>query len=143
MSLRSCRFLLTLAVCVGVAACGDLPSAPATPEAVTTTATQSISPLAVDISGPDYIYGEGVDTYTWTANVRGGSSPYSYQWQIRLEGDIWRNAGTGSSYTRQVHFAWGHPSFTLRLVVTSAGSTASDEQYVELLGPPMCGGVLC
>jgi subtilisin family serine protease len=92
------------------------------------TLTGSTSPpLTVDISGPDVIYSEG--TYPWQANAAGGAGAYSYQWQYRPEGgSTWSNVGTNSmSYAR--HVVAYAPSFALRVVVTSGGSTATSPEF--------------
>ncbi len=84
------------------------------------------SSLAVNISGTEWaVRGE---SHTWYANATGGSGGYSYQWQFRNESSsTWTNVGTNSaSYTRTA----GLQSFYLRVTVTSAGSTATDEHYV-------------
>jgi hypothetical protein len=53
-------------------------------------------PISVTISGPSLvsITGYTCKTVTWTANVTGGASPYSYSWTV--DG---YSAGTGSTYS--------------------------------------------
>jgi len=100
------------------------------------------SSLAASISGPDYM--AGVQTGTWYATATGGSG-YSYQWQFRTEsGTTWTNVGTNSaSYTRSV--ANLAPSFYLRVIVTSGGSSVTSAAYYVYHEPgePMCGKYYC
>ncbi|MBD0320110.1 MAG: S8 family serine peptidase, partial [Gemmatimonadetes bacterium] len=98
--------------------------------------------LSASITGDDYLY--GISTGYWTATASGGSS-YTYQWQYRAEtSSTWTNVGTNSaSYQRNVaNYA---PSFYLRVVVTSGGSSVtSPEFYVyHEPGEPMCGMYYC
>ena len=142
MTIARIRLHLALAALWGtLSACGDIPSA-ASSVSAETAVHQTSSALDVSISGTDYIF-EQYDTFTWTANTTGGTGPYSYQWQIRFPNQTnFTNAGTGSTYSREVNYA-NHPSFTLRVTVTANGESAVDEHFVEVQGPPMCGGVYC
>lgn len=134
-------YLAVFGLCGILSACGDLPSG-ANSASAQPAVHQTSSALEVGISGTDYIF-EAYDTFTWTANAAGGTGPYSYQWQMRYAHQTnFSNVGTGSTYSRVVNYA-NHPSFTLRVTVTSNGASAVDEHYVEVQGPPMCGGVYC
>ena len=95
------------------------------------------------ISGDTYLY--GISTGYWYASASGGNGSYSYQWQYRAEGSTtWGNVGSNSpNYSRSVSsYA---PSFYLRVIVTSGGSSGtSPEFYVyHEPGEPMCGDHYC
>jgi subtilisin family serine protease len=100
------------------------------------------SGLSASISGDDNLY--GITTGYWYATASGGSS-YTYQWQYRPQtSGTWTNVGTNSaSYSRNV--ANMAPSFYLRVIVTSGGSSVtSPEWYVyHEPGEPMCGKYYC
>ena len=99
----------------------------------------SAAPTA-NITGPSYIMTTG--GRTWSANAGGGSGTYTYQWQYRVQGGTtWSNVGTGSSYSRNIGSA--HPSFELRVIVTSNGLTGSDTHAVTVEIEPMCGDYYC
>lgn len=74
----------------------------------------------VSITGPSAIYhpitkGQ-YNTYTWTANINGGSSPFTYQWTHNSS-----VVGTGSTYSMTLGYAGegGDPiQWTLGLTVT-------------------------
>ncbi len=58
------------------------------------------------------------DTYTYFANVTGGTGTYSYRWQYQDEGSsTWNSLGTGQS---QTIYRSGAPSFTMQVTATSA-----------------------
>jgi len=100
------------------------------------------STLSAYVSGPDWVYGGG--TYSWQANVSGGDGTYTYQWQYRPEsGSTWSNVGTSSTYSRFVGNY--HPSFYLRVVVTSGGATTTSPEFYVYKEPPepMCGKYYC
>lgn len=59
---------------LSAAGCGDAPS-PVLPDAA---GRPSLLPLSVTISGPDDL--DNGWTCTWTADVTGGTPPYTYQW---------------------------------------------------------------
>jgi hypothetical protein len=85
---------------------------------------------AVTINGPSYLGVEVCTTYTWTASVSGGTSPYTYQW-------TWNGAavGTGSSYSRSYcpGVNYSYTTNTLGLTVTDSGSrTGSASKSVEV-----------
>jgi hypothetical protein len=81
-------------------------------------------PVAAAISGPNWCCipakGEPSVTYTWTANVTGGTAPYTYDWQ-------WQglSMSTASSYSRTLSYYAANTSVkTLTLVVTDAVGAA-------------------
>ncbi|HLL84869.1 MAG TPA: S8 family peptidase [Longimicrobium sp.] len=96
------------------------------------------SGLTVSISGDDYLY--GVSTGSWYATATGGNGTYTYQWQYSTDGSTWGNVGTNSpSYSRSVsQYA---PSFYLRVIVTSGGSSATSAAFYVYHEPgePECG----
>lgn len=83
-------------------------------------------PLSVTIAGPTSItaYNSG----TWTAQVTGGTGPYSYVWY--RDG---YQVGTGASYSDDAV----ERSFTLQVNVTDAlGASASDTHAVSVRADP-------
>jgi hypothetical protein len=97
------------------------------------------------INGPTYLGVTACTTYTWTASVSGGTSPYTYQW-------TWNGTavGTGSSYSRSYcpGLAYSDTFNTLGLTVTDSGSrTGSTSKSVEVEkfgdGGGGCGGNPC
>lgn len=103
--------------------------------------------IAPTINGPTYLGVTACTTYTWTASVSGGTSPYTYQW-------TWAGTvvGTGSSYSRQYcpGFAYSYNTYTLGLTVTDSASrtgNASKSVNVERFGREIepCGtnGQIC
>lgn len=98
------------------------------------------TPLSASISGTNYEYFYGSTacrSRTWTANVSGGSSPYTYQWYYNNSA-----VGTGSTYTRSI--CPSNPGFQLRLVVTdSTGTAVQDYHDVTVEVEPMCGQYAC
>ena len=108
-----------------------------------TTTPPGSSPVAVTITGTEDIYAFSSRSYTWTANPSGGDGTYTYQWQYRLAtSTTWTNVGTNSSTYSRVVGTTGRP-FYLRVTVTSAGATASDDHYVYVEAEPMCGQYRC
>jgi hypothetical protein len=76
-----------------------------------------------EIWGPDQVP-ENVSTCEWTANVTGGTTPYSYQW--KRDGQL---VGTSSSYSGDT----GTADFQLEVTVTDSESeTDSDALYVDV-----------
>jgi len=86
-----------------------------------------VLPLSVSISGPSVVYhadpkGQPANCESWTANVTGGVSPYSYAWT--------GGYGTPSGSSYQECFSWngyggGSYQFTLRVDVTDAQSSTA------------------
>jgi len=84
-------------------------------------------PLSVSISGPSVVYhadpkGQPANCESWTANVTGGVSPYSYAWT--------GGYGTPSGSSYQECFSWngyggGQYQFTLRVDVTDSQSSTA------------------
>ncbi|MEW5926603.1 MAG: S8 family peptidase [Gemmatimonadota bacterium] len=96
-----------------------------------------LPPVAVTISGPNHLY-EG-EIGTWTANPSGGDGTYTYQWQFRGVGSsTWSNGATTKSYSRG-----GFRSFYLRVIVTSAGASATSAEHYVYVEQQMCGDYVC
>lgn len=101
----------------------------------TNTSCPLVTPSPVPtINGPSYLGVTACTTYTWTASVSGGTSPFTYQW-------TWNGAavGTGSSYSRQYcpGFSYSYTNYTLGLTVTDSASrtgNASKTVTVERFG---------
>jgi hypothetical protein len=84
-----------------------------------------VDPLSVYISGPSALQFKEYGTYT--ANVSGGFTPYSYQWYKKLGAGSWEPAGTSS--TLQVRM--GMQDITLKVVITDYwNQTAEDTHYI-------------
>lgn len=96
-----------------------------------TTRAVQVGPR-VTIGPPCYIYTP--DTYTWTANVTGGTTPYTYQWWYKkLGGGTWQklNGQTGPTYTRYVGYSQG--PFQLKVDVKDAYLlTATDTKAIDV-----------
>lgn len=101
--------------------------------------------LTVTINGPTYAGVTVCTTYTWTASVSGGTSPFTYQW-------TWNGASvsTGSSYSRSIcpGLNYSDTFNTLALTVTdsiSRSGSASKTVEVEKFGDGGggCGGSPC
>lgn len=87
----------------------------------------AVNPVRVSISGPTFISTAG--TYTWTASPAGGAGGYTFQWSYRNAGSgTWTGLGSGQTQSRFISAST--PNFTIRVVVTSAGRTASATQSV-------------
>ena len=83
----------------------------------------------VRLLGPGPVINEG--NHTWTADAWGGNGSYTYGWQIDL-GSGWVNlSNTSSSYTRSLDHT--HPSFQLRVSVTSNGESVSAVRSISVL----------
>jgi len=86
----------------------------------------------VSISGPSNMFEGSTDTFT--ANVSGGSPPYSYQWYYRHENDCcWTSTGTNSpTYD---HTAGAPNGEYVRVVVQDQYPyTVEDQHYFTILG---------
>ncbi|CAN5219495.1 hypothetical protein BH23BAC3_BH23BAC3_33160 [soil metagenome] len=86
----------------------------------------------VSISGPSNMFQGSTDTFT--ANVSGGSPPYSYQWYYRHENDCcWNNTGVSSqTYT---HTAGPPNGEHVRVVVQDQyPHTEEDQHFFTILG---------
>ncbi len=103
---------------------------PQAPVELTHTFTR---PPTVSISGPSAVFhtcckGQPANRYTWTANVSGGTSPYTYSW-LRDGSQV----STASSYTEYFSFnGWGGGSyqFTLGVNVRDAQNTLASASMV-------------
>lgn len=104
--------------------------------------TTNPPPMTATITGDDWLY--GISTGYWYANVTGGNGSYSYQWQYSTNNSTWSNVGTNSpNYSRSVsNYA---PSFYLRVIVTSGGSSVTSASFYVYHEPgePMCGKYVC
>jgi hypothetical protein len=96
------------------------------------------SPLSATISGPTSVFGMLCKTITWTANVSGGTSPYTYAWTI--DG---ASAGTGASASR--HYCNGYYTATVNLTVYDSAShnAAAPTFYTDIEIQQGCGGTPC
>lgn len=91
-------------------------------------AAKALGVLDVSISGPTWIDTEG--TYTWEAMPSGGDGSYTYQWSVYWhEWGSWQTLGTGKTQSLYVTEADG--DFDIKVAVTSAGQSASDQLYVN------------
>lgn len=78
--------------------------------------------VAHDILGPTIIFNPGM--YQWKAVVSGGDGNYSYQWKMYWQDfQAWQNLGQDSTQSVNVDESVG--DFTLRVIVTSAGTSDS------------------
>lgn len=87
---------------------------------------------SVSISGPSNMFQGSTDTFT--ANVSGGSPPYSYQWYYRHENDCcWNSAGVSTqTYS---HTAGSPNGEYVRVVVQDQyPHTEEAQQYFTILG---------
>lgn len=113
---------------------GYYPTTPANVEyAYTVHGIPGVAPPSVSISGPGNIPEGTSDTFT--ANVYGGTPPYSYQWYYRHEYDInWISTGTNSS--TYYHTAGAPYGEFIRVVVTdSYPSINEDITKITILDP--------
>lgn len=95
--------------------------------------------LTASISGPNSIPSEG--SYTWIADVAGGTGSYSYQWEISYDGGgAWWNVGSGASHNEP--YISGTESFELRVTVTSGTQTATSDFFYVFVNTT-CGGYIC
>lgn len=78
--------------------------------------------LKVTMSGPTsaYFTTATCSTYTWSASVSGGTTPYSYKWYYNGT-----QVGTGTSYSRSV--CYNHPDFTIQVTVTDSSSPVQSQ----------------
>ena len=114
---------------------GEMVSYSLSPATWSKTATSASCPIVSNppvatINGPTYLGVTACTTYTWTASVSGGTSPFTYQW-------TWNGTavGTGSSYSRSYcpGFAYSYTTYTLGLTVTDSASRAdSDSKSVAV-----------
>ncbi|CAN5385855.1 hypothetical protein BH23BAC3_BH23BAC3_31480 [soil metagenome] len=89
-------------------------------------------PPAVSISGPSNMFQGSTDTFT--ANVSGGSPPYSYQWYYRHENDCCWNS-TGVSSQTYTHTAGPPNGEHVRVVVQDQyPHTEEDQHFFTILG---------
>jgi len=86
----------------------------------------------VSISGPSNMFQSSTDTFT--ANVSGGSPPYSYQWYYRHENDCCWNS-TGVSSQTYSHNAGSPNGEYVRVVVQDQyPHTEEDQHFFTILG---------
>jgi len=97
--------------------------------------------LKVSLSGPSSY--SSSSTLTWRASPTGGNGAYAYQWSYRSSGSgVWTTfGGTGATASRSVTSTTS--SFTVRVVVTSAGQTAIIMQSVRNTTTGTCTGSSC
>jgi hypothetical protein len=87
--------------------------------------------ITISIDGPDPV--QRYNTCTWYAGVFGGTSPYSYSWQV--------TSGVGSANTYQwTGYTINSLGFTLKVTVTDAnGVKATQSRYVAVdVSAPSC-----
>lgn len=89
---------------------------------------ETVPPLSISISGPSLIFHPTIkgqtNTYTWSANITGGASPFAYQWKHNST-----IVGTGSVYSLTLGYAGsgGNPiQWTLGLTITDAIAQAAN-----------------
>jgi hypothetical protein len=97
-------------------------------------------PATVSLSGPTSFSSSA--TLTWNATASSGDGMYTYQWSYKPSGATAWSAmsSTGASASRSVSSST--PSFTVRVVVSSAGQTATTTLWVANTGGcvPQPGG---
>lgn len=76
-------------------------------------------------------------TYSWSANVSGGVTPYSYQWYYKLGSLAYQYVGSGSSYSRTYTYI-GYKTRTdnLKLVVTDNANQTKTVYKTISIRPP-------
>lgn len=87
--------------------------------------------ITISIDGPDPV--QRYNTCTWYAGVFGGTSPYSYSWQV--------TSGVGTANTYQwTGYTINSLGFTLKVTVTDAnGVKATQSRYVTVdTSAPSC-----
>lgn len=86
--------------------------------------------VSVNISGPESITVEG--SYSWQANVSGGSGSYTYRWELYepSTGNYYSDVSSSSLYSRYVTL--GSASFNLYVTVTSGTQTATSSIAVTV-----------
>ncbi len=90
-------------------------------------------PLAVTMSGPTSIYHPqkpNVDQYTWTANVTGGTPPYTYVWK-KNGYTVGTNSPTYTEYLSWNGNTCDYTQWTLRVDVTGGGSAYATKNVTE------------
>jgi hypothetical protein len=92
-----------------------------------------VPPPTVSISGPSSITTAG--TYTWTANLTGGTGSYTYTWES-FNGSTWTPRGSGQSLS--MYFDWTTPPIQqVRVTVNSyPTTTATYNVSVNIPRPP-------
>ncbi len=98
-------------------------------------------PLSTTISGIPYV-NDG-QSAAFTANVSNAKGAINYQWYYRQEPySSWISGGTGSSFTHTFYSAPGGETAhsAVKVVVNSAGETASDIHSVDVYGCQGLGG---
>jgi PKD domain len=102
----------------------------------TTTTLVIAAPLTAVIRGVNEIHTSG--TYTWSAMVSGGASPFHYQWYYRQPPQSEHSVGTDSYRYSQYVNASSPYYFILRVVVTDASQQSAQATCtveVGLYGP--------
>ncbi len=82
--------------------------------------------LKATIDGISLITSPG--TYTWTANVEGGTGDVSYLWEFRYVDGSWQTVGTAQSYSRSVNPDGQH--FELRVTTELLGYERNVDHFV-------------
>jgi len=115
-------------------ACAE-PTRPGLPDAdAPTGAPQASSELSAEILGPTSI--GATERCSWAARLSGVRAHYSIEWRRRDPGDeTWRVVETMPVYGGGLH---GSRSFQLRLDVTDATGSASDQISVRAGGSSGC-----
>lgn len=77
--------------------------------------------MQVAMSGPSFVYSGYMES--WSVNVSGGQTPYTYQWYIN---------GSGVATTSTLNYTPGSSNFWVKVSVgDNISLTAVDSMYVE------------
>ena len=141
MQIRKTVGMLTAMALVGFAGCSESPTATRSPKSLSySTAATTASTVSAWVSGPSYVYpstqgtcsgtGSSKTCYTWgtyTAHVSGGTTPYSYVWEVLYSnGNHWVGQRTSSSSFQFEMYNFDSPGLQVRVTVYSAdGSQAT------------------
>ena len=95
-----------------------------------------IAPPSVYISGPHR--GDNLGTYTWSAAVTGGQSPYTYQWQFSLNGYDYYEFGYGQTVTGELPY---NSDLYLQIIMTDAQQNIAYDWFLTVNSDASSGGV--
>lgn len=85
------------------------------------------------VQGPNWIVSDAEQTYTWNG-VTSGSGPWSYQWEISINGGSFSTVSNSSSYMRTI-FLNDSYNFVLRLTAIGGGDVVTNQLSVSVTPP--------